>query len=691
MLGPPRRSFASSSARTNGKSTEGDADAGKDSYKSDRFGEKRNGRYPRDDGDDKFSRRPREEDGDGRPRREYDRKPKWAGDEGDDTKPRTHKKFEQPWFRNDRGGDSLEDSARDGDREWRRGGGRDRAWDKHAMAEAEPEWMDAPIEEEASAPPRTQEDFQRWRERMRAGKSGADAPEQTPFTPVSPPPTAVEPKSAALPQFFDEPDDSMDKFYSRLSEQKAAEKQQPTMKAPGKSKFAALFGPPPPETQKPFSPDSAAAPGLPPPPAREQSASADPIQQMFGGMSLREKPPAAPPSAGPISPSAGGDDQAGFARILEMLQGRSNNPTPPGADSKQFRPPHLNDGQQQVESPKAPPGMPLLQLLNGGQLPGAKPSDVDRHSAGPEHLQTSRSPIESGHGRQGSQKDEVLLNLLKQANQAPKPTPGAEQYGYRSMSGENINRAALARNQMASPTGMPDPAILQRRENGRSDEPRNIRYSDDISPQEYMARRQTNEPPTYDEQMLMALRGGGAKQGQPPTHGPPPGLGRPPGLEQMPPRMPPPGWGGPQPPPQQQMQHRQQGPPPPGMPTGRPNIPPGYGMPPPPQPGQSQRPPQGAGPPPRKYTGDSGMPMMGPPPGFGGSAPPPGILGLLNQQRPPPPPQQHFQMQGGPPEQQGLGRAFMDMYGDGPVPGPGGPQGGRSGVRGVGGPMGGYR
>lgn len=542
--------------------------------------------------------------------------------------------------------------------------------------------MDAPIEEEAAgAPPRTQEDFQRWRERMKAGKPGPEPADPAPFAPASPPPSAIDSKPA-MPQFFDEPDDSMDKFYTRLSEQKTAEKQQAASKAHGKSKFAALFGPPPPEAQKPFSPEPTPQ-NQHAPPVREQSASADPIQQMFGNMSVREKPAAAhgPSSASPLS--GGGDDQAGFARILEMLQGRSNNPTPQGVEGGHSRPPPPKDVQQQVESP----GMPLLQLLNGGYASGGRSPDAGRPMSASDRLQASRSPGEAGHGRQSSQKDELLLNLLKQANQTPKPTPGPDQYGHRAMSGESMNRATLARNQMVSPAGGPDPAILQRRENGRSDEASNLRFGEDMSPHEYMARRQGSEQHMYDEQLLHALRG--AKQGPPPPHGPPPGLGRPPGLDQMPPRMPPPGWDARPPPQQQPMQPRQQGPPLPGMPSGRPNIPPGYGMP-PPQQSQGQRPPPGMAPPPqRKYTGESGMPMMGPPPGFMGSAPPLGLPGMHNQQ--PPPPQQRYQMQGGPPEQQGLGRAFMDMYGEGPGPGPGGPPGGRSGVRGVGGPMGGYR
>jgi hypothetical protein len=478
----------------------------------------------------------------------------------------------------------------------------------------------------------------------------------------------------------------MDKFYTRLTEQKVADKQHSAAKQHGKSKFAALFGPPPSEVQKPFSPEPPQ--DIHAPPKREQTVSADPIQQMFGGMSMREKPPISP-APGPAGPPSGGDDQAGFARILEMLQGRSNNPTPQVAEAGQPRPPPQSNDSQ-------PKTMTLMQILGGGKAPEpavVKSPAAAEPAASDDRLRASRSPVEMGHGRQSSQKDELLLNLLKQANQTPKPTPGPEQYGSRPMSGDPLTRANLARNQMVSP----DPAILQRRENGRTDQPPTFHYNDEMSPHEYMARRHGVEPPMYDEQLLHSLRGASIpKQGHQPT-GPPPGLGRPPGLDQMPPRMPPPGWGAQPPPPPQQIPSRQQGPPP-GMPAGRPNIPPGYGMMPPQS--QPQRPPQGAAESPqRKYTGEGPIPPMGPPPGFGANGPPPPGMGLLSmfgprpqqQQQQAPPPRQRYPMQGGPPEQQGMGRAFMDMYDAPPMGGPGGPPPGHNGVRGVGGPMGGYR
>ena len=612
-----------------------------------------------------------------RPRREYERKPKWATEESEEPRREPRKKLDQPWFKTDRGGESLEESGRDGDRGWRRAGGKDRGWDRPAPVETSPEWMDTPAREEPT-PVRTQADFERWKEMMKAGKSGGDPNnDQAVVSPVSPPPTATEPKST-LPQFFDEPDDSMDKFFSRHNEQKSTE-QKPAAKPHGKTRFASLFGPPPPDNPQP-----------PSPPAPKVSAGPDPLQQMFG---IPSREQAAPVSA---NPSSADPDQAGFARILEMLQGRSNNPTPQTKDPKARVPLYARDSQPKEMRDDA--SSPLLTLL-GGQPPPQQHSYTephDRHAVGPDRTESTRGPSDAGHGRQSSQKDELLLNLLKQANLAPKPTPmqvSTEQYAVRGMPGDSINRAAPGRNQMVSPPGFPDPAILQRRENGRSpaeETPIHLRYGDESSRQDSLAQRQASE---HDMSLLGMLRRGGEGHDMAPSHGhgPPPGLSRPPGLEQMPPRMPPPGWAGqPPPPPPPQQQHRQPGPPP-GMPNpGRPNIPPGYGMGPQPQ-GPGQRPPMPGPPPPppqRKYTGDSGMPMMGPPPGFMGNGPPPGLMGgMFGGQQPPPPPQQRYPMQGGPPDHQGLGRAFMDMYGDGPV-GPGG----RNGVRGgVGGPMGGYR
>jgi hypothetical protein len=232
---------------------------------------------------------------------------------------------------------------------------------------------------------------------------------------------------------------------------------------------------------------------------------------------------------------------------------------------------------------------------------------------------------------------------------------------------------------MNSPPGYPDPAMLQRRDVQRSDEPAHMRYYEDPSSFDNFHRQGPESARSpYDEQMHDLREGPSGKQQQSAVHGPPPGLSRPPGFDQMAPRMPPPGWSAQPPPP---MQHRQSGMPP-GMPGPRPNMPPGFNMAPPPQ-GAAQRPapPSQAGmPPQRKYTGDSNMPpMMGPPPGFMSNQAPPRTM--LDMFRGPPEPNQRYPGQGGPPEPQGFGRPFVDMYADG----------GRNGMRSGAGPMGGYR
>ena len=671
VLGPPKRSFASSNARAAGKGSQESPDDNIISLKSTAFekfksgdaldtrrSNQTNGRYASRSDLEPSDDRPRrkvDEDDDTRPRRDHDRKPKWAaGDEEQSQRA----KFEQPWFRHDRGGDSLDDTRKEGRHsDWRRDRGRDRGWERTAPAEEDPEWMDEPVEEQA-APARTQEDFQRWKERMKAGKSTTANNDEAVITPSSPEPANGKSQKAAQAFIDAEADDSMDKFFARFNEVKVATEPTPVTKAPTKSKFASLFSP---QAEQP--------------PQIRYSSQA-PVEEP-----AREKPPPMP-----VEAPSGDADQAGFARILEMLQGRSQNAAAAQAQEPKSRVPlYARESQNKGEAEKPPPPPGLMGLLSQPVPQMAerqRPQNYDR-------VQGSKSPDEQDYGRQQSNKDELLLNLLRQANQAPKPTPVSplhDQYGGRSMfTNEDIlNRNAVARNHMISPQQVPEPSFMHRRENGRSvmDElpQHSQRYQDDQAAYEHLTRRRTSEAhrSAYDDQaMLSLLRGQGMNVHQKAAHptqqqqGPPPGLGRPPGLDQMP--RAPPGW----PSQQQQSQQQRQAAPPPGMPNLPRNLPAQYGgpnMPPHQQQNQRSQPPP---PPPqqqRKYTGESAMhnyPPMGPPPGFMNSGPPPGFPGA------------GYGRYNGPPEPpQGVGRAFMDMYGDA----------GRAGVRGgTGGGMPGYR
>ncbi|RMZ87709.1 hypothetical protein DV736_g5064, partial [Chaetothyriales sp. CBS 134916] len=533
VLGPPRRSFASSNAKGPGRGTaENDDDqplrekSGFGRFKdgdADHYPDKRiNGRFSKHDPGDSTDEKPRRRfdnaHGDDRPRKDHERKPKWALDDTDgnkDPKPErlSRSKFEQSWLRPDRGAESLEDGRRDGDRahDWR-GKKQDRGWDRAAAVEDDPEWMDTPIDEGKQAPARTQEDFQRWKEKMKAVKT-APATGETTAGLSSPEPIVNNPTKSFAPIPDAEPDDSMDKFLARFDKTKITSEKAAATKAPTKTRFASL--------------------------------------------------------------------------IMEMLKNRSNSQTPQNQEQKPKAPLYARDGHPPMDSDLPQHKLPLMAAF-GRPQDSTEVSFASTH----DHIQESRPPVDAQHVRDRSEKTPSLLDLLKQANQAAKPTPPRPRYGNEMLMGpineasmrEMANHSAAYGNQMISP----DPAILPhygRIENGRS------------PPLEDLGRRPTNaegQPPP--DQLLNFVRG--YNQAPKPTNyqppPPPPGIGRPPGLDNL--GRPLPGW--------------------PGMPGGARNLGPAqFGG-----PGivQGQRPQ-----PPRKYTGDF---SSGPPPGFMG-VPPPGFQG----------------------------------------------------------------
>ena len=98
--------------------------------------------------------------------------------------------YEPSWYReDDRQAGTLIEGEKDASkpREWRnkdQGGARrgDRDWNKTSKSEQDPEWMDEP-EPEGKTQAHTQEDFERWKERMRAGHGPAQDPPQLPAEP----------------------------------------------------------------------------------------------------------------------------------------------------------------------------------------------------------------------------------------------------------------------------------------------------------------------------------------------------------------------------------------------------------------------------------------------------------------------------------------------------------------------------
>ncbi|KEF53388.1 uncharacterized protein A1O9_10363 [Exophiala aquamarina CBS 119918] len=663
VLGPPRRSFASSNARTAGKILDLTEDKSKtgdtsESRTQERRNTQTNGRHNRHESDDQGLDS----------RRDYDRKLRWGREKNEqqdleedqmleESRPGFRRdtisraKMSQSWFRKDTA-EALEETRRDSEKtpEWRTRA-RDRDWDRSTKLEADPEWMDS-TEPEEPFQAHTQEDFQRWKEKMKAGGTPQEQPETT--ITDSPGGIVEEKATQKLPSL--EPDDSMDKFFARYEQKTVSQKPGPS-KAGTKTRFASLFSPAA-EQGKPFENTA--------PVATERPSSA----QMPGN-----------------SMDA---DQAGFARILEMLQTRSNNPTPQTQTQTQEQPKprtplYARDSQAKMEGEPRPHSSSNLLSFLGNQNAGYPPEGMTGPAAPPlERYPDTKSPVEQpSHTRQQSSinKDEVLLNLLRQANLAPKPQPPpmhqhAELRSASHMYGvpDPNPRQALPRSQGIPLGQAPDPGMNQRRDTGRSmfDELPVPMYHNEQGPREHLPRRPTNGSQlSYNEDPLMALLRSQTQgqqrmmqSGQPQSV--PPGLQRPPGLDQMP--RPNPSWPPQQPQsqPQPQQQPPRQPPLPPGlanMPRGMPGAPYGQPQPLPNQPNippqqQPQRPlPQ------RKYTGESASaagipnfpPGMGPPPGFMNAGPPPGFPGAPGANYP-------ARFQGEPP--QGVRGGFMEMYGD---------------------------
>ncbi|ETI21594.1 hypothetical protein G647_07941 [Cladophialophora carrionii CBS 160.54] len=648
VLGPPRRSFASSSARAAGRAQDAAdekdrttfGDRTKTGEEHERQHERRhtqtNGRY---------ANRQESEDPEPEGRREYDRKPKWAGrDRGDHDQdndqaleepsrgPRrdtlSRAKLSQSWFRKDIG-DAEEDKAPD----WRRDRGRDRDWDRdrNAKAEAEPEWMDS-AEPEEPFQARTQEDFQRWKERMKAG--GAAPLEKIETAVASPPP---EEKPSAKRVVSAEPDDSMDKFLARF-ESKATEQKAAVVKPHGKSKFASLFSP-----------------------STEQNKQVEfPSQQLL--------PPTERPSSAEASGPATDADQAGFARILEMLQTRSNNPTPHSQEAPKPRTPlYARASEQRAEPEARPPQLDLIALLGGeSEAAQQKRPDQDQPVA-PQHRSIdTESPVpQSVHTRQqpSINKDEVLLSLLRQASLAPKPHPpppagSGLMFGSANDTG---NRPINSRGVTVSPIQAEQHAFRAATRGSMFDDSPVSMYPSDQATREQGTRRPTNGTQPSQEDLLISFLRGQQTQQRPaqPTQqsvqGYPPGLHRPPGLDQLPRQNP--NWVAQQAPAQQQPPRQ------PSLPPGLANIPRSMSGAPYGQPQQipiqqvpQQRPQQ----PQRKYTSESAMPPpnlppgMYPPPGFMNAGPPPGFPGGMGNH-----PAARFGVDPGPQQ-----RAFMEMYGE---------------------------
>ncbi|ODM17844.1 hypothetical protein SI65_06632 [Aspergillus cristatus] len=677
ILGPPRTAFASAS-RIAGK---GSIDATErpsriqdsDESKNDRFNFREKFFKDRESGDlDKrdgklgtfTNRRNDKEDwNNGRPRRAFgpddlERKPRRNGEfdrwEGRDNirerDPRDSTTFgnrdkdsrffirkdgqpgrsrlEGSWFRDDNHAqDSLEAEEEKPSirtREWRRDRhGADRDWTRGAKFEQEPEWLDSTDREEPR-PVHTQEDFEQWKQRMKAGSAQVQEKREPPSEPA----TSTLPKLETRPtdgEIFSstgtplQADATMERFFGLLNEAKpspdigsqspvveptSSKKESVPSKSIKSSRFAGLFSPPP-------------------------------------GTPTREPEPQA------VSQSPADPDQEGFQRILQMLGGgaKSRNATPQNDTPQPQRPPSL----VQAEQGRSALSSPVREHLHRQDQMAFNGSPA-RTTAPPPGL--SPNPVQEPFKDPHVGEREHLLRLMQQVRISPVPNMPHGSQGPQS-AGPALGMMNIPE-MMSHPPGLPTP---QKGPNFLDDPAIANMQRPDAADQ--LRRRPANGLPMgYFDDILFAqgnnlpMTPGGNRVPQGQGH-PAMGIQRPPGFEHLPP---PPGFGGQQLPPQQGAP----GPlaPPPGIPAPNrgmnpnlmSNVLPIHGSLPPLNDRQGF--PRGAG--------GNGAAAFGPPLGM---MPPPGYM---NMNGPPPsglPPMPHN------------AEALMGLGGQGPFGGNPGPQG----------------
>ncbi|KAK2811275.1 hypothetical protein FQN49_008473, partial [Arthroderma sp. PD_2] len=546
------------------------------------------------------------------------------------------------WFRD---GDTQENADHEEEktpvrnREWRRGvqgqdRDRDRDWNRPAKHEQDPEWLDSSNKSEQKEA-HTQEDFQRWKERMKTG--GAQQSDETKKK-ASPEIANVEVKPAE----------------TRRTEGEMFSSLEPSYKTD--AGFDDFFGPwgGPKSTQDAGAYGSAiAGPGV-----KEAQAAKPAKSSRFAGFFNAPTEPAkeaeatAPQPGRPVSTDA---DQEGFQRILQLLGGnKSRNSTPQAEEMMRPRATPPQQSQQDVGHIPAPTASPHRDAVNQRQpYMGFPEPPREQAPPGLEQLLAQKAPKES---RPSPQDTDLLLRLMQQAKigpshqgQIPSHVP-LQNPGIQNMPEMQSRNQELPKQK--SPLFFDDPAIA------------NMQRPDANDPRSQLRRRPTGGPTGYFEDMqFQGPSSGNHTPANPPglrtqqsAVQPAMGLQRPPGLEQV---SSPGGWPNPQ-----QMQQgasaqfigRPSMPNPPPNRNMNPNFPP-----------VPQMPMPGGMPPPNDRQAFQRGPGAGVPANFG---PPPGIVpppGYVSMNHPPPsafPPMPHT-----PEAMMGLSHGHPAHFGAGPQQG----------------------
>ena len=362
------------------------------------------------------------------------------------------------------------------DKERRGARGSERDWNRGGKVELDPEWMDEP-EAEIKEQKRTQEDFERWKERMKASNG---ATQDTPLLPVEQRPSHDRTVSGAAGTGVAKPkfetplivDPSLDGFFGLWDKPKKGEE----------------------------LPGNAAGNGVKPNVANTTAKVSKPSKFTgFFAPKVDPEPPKEQPSLPLFAPSkdSSNEDKEGFQRILKLLDQQQTFGE--NADT-----PSRGQGQRDV------PASPSIQSRGSGER-----SDLYSLLGARSSQENSVPPTRDG---------EFLLRLMQQPQQNRQDISQANVGGRRPAQDAAPGLLPFS-NLMISPHDTPQqtpsngfpPAFF----NGDEMQPR-----DKLNPTSGAERR--GPPPGIHDQRQ-------SPAGAPQQSGFPSGLQRPPGLEQLPP------------------------------------------------------------------------------------------------------------------------------------------------------------
>ncbi|KAI9827209.1 MAG: hypothetical protein M1832_005346 [Thelocarpon impressellum] len=464
ILGPPKTAFASAIFRTASKSLESseipplphDPDlprnpryTSREKLSKDRDGLERDmepawesrsralsgKRTGKDDGDGWTSVKPRKsfghEDGERFPRRNLDRGREKGLDVVKESKERGLRTFEgygrdkdgegdkealprrngvprgrneASWFREKESQPPKEKEIREAtrDREWRdKDRAADRAWPRGGRAEKDPEWMDNPAAEEQKQV-HTAEDFQRWKERMKAGGTPA---EEKPKVEINHPVETNKPEPAALKtdHCSEAPivvDAGIDKFLGMWNEPKS------------------LAGNPGPDPSPAIPKKDTGKVGAGR--ASRFTSFFSPQEELSRQEAVPEMPPRHPHPTGLLRDSSN-EDKEGFQRILQMLGGSSidaEKPKPQADHHQRPQPSTAENSRPDPSSNASGFNHDAITAKTGGR----QPDGHEPRTHAPANLESLMGPQMSDSGATHNRDKEFFLGLMHNA----RPTYGED-------------------------------------------------------------------------------------------------------------------------------------------------------------------------------------------------------------------------------------------------------------------------